>query len=148
MRIVCAAQSPNKIIANGNLRKDTIIWSNELNCQLNQSEWFVSYPINNYDVSINIGDYVHFSDFYISEDDSLDLSYYVLSYNEEKARKHFQQVKPMMDCFQKYFGRYLWEVLRTIPPLPDPTHPEEGERIGQNEKTPTRNAKRARANHP
>ena len=110
MRIVCAAKSPNKIIANGNLRKDTTIWSNHLNCWLNQSEWFVSYPINNYDVSINIGDYVHFSDFYVSDEDTLDLSYYVLSYNEEKARKHFLQVKPMMQCFEKYFGKYpFWE---------------------------------------
>lgn len=110
MRIVCSAKSPNKIIANGNLRKDTTIWSNYLNCWLTQSEWFVSYPINNYDVSINIGDYVHFSDVYVSGEDSLDLSYYVLSYNEEKARKHFLQVKPMMKCFEKYFGKYpFWE---------------------------------------
>ncbi|MEE2700429.1 MAG: M1 family metallopeptidase [Bacteroidota bacterium] len=106
MRIVCAAKYPNKIIANGNLRKDTTIWSDYLNCWLNQSEWFVSYPINNYNVSINVGDYIHFSDFYISGKDSLDLSYYVLSYNEEKARKHFLQVKPMMQCFENYFGRY------------------------------------------
>ncbi len=110
MRIVCATNSRNKTIANGNLRKDTTIWSNDLNCWLNQSEWFVSYPINNYDVSINIGDYVHFSDVYVSDEDSLDLSYYVLSYNEERARTHFLQVKPMMQCFEKYFGKYpFWE---------------------------------------
>ena len=106
MRIICSAIYPNKIIANGNLRKDTTIWSNYLNCWLNQSEWFVSYPINNYNVSINIGDYVHFSDVYISGEDTLDLDYYVLSYNEEKAKKHFKQVKPMMECFENYFGRY------------------------------------------
>ena len=106
MRITCSAKNPNKIIANGNLRKDTAIWSNYLNCWLNQSEWFVSYPINNYDVSINIGDYIHFSDVYVSGDDSLDLSYYVLSYNKEKAKKHFKQVKPMIQCFENYFGKY------------------------------------------
>ena len=106
MRIICSAIYPNKIIANGNLRKDTTIWSNYLNCWLNQSEWFVSYPINNYNVSINIGDYVHFSDVYISGEDTLDLDYYVLSYNEEKAKKHFKQVKPMMECYENYFGRY------------------------------------------
>ena len=108
MRIVCSAKSPNKIIANGNLRKDTTIWSNYLNCWLNQSKWFVSYPINNYDVSINIGDYVHFSDVYVSGEDSLDLSYYVLSYNEEKARKHFLQVKPMMKCFENILENILF----------------------------------------
>jgi aminopeptidase N len=106
MRITCSAIYPNKIIANGNLRKDTTIWSNYLNCWLNQSEWFVSYPINNYNVSINIGDYINFSDVYISGEDTLDLDYYVLSYNEKKAKKHFKQVKPMMECFENYFGRY------------------------------------------
>ena len=40
----------------------------------------------------------------------MDLSYYVLSYNEEKAKKHFEQVKPMMECFENYFGKYpFWE---------------------------------------
>lgn len=29
-----------------------------------------------------------------------------MSYNEEKARKHFEEVKPMMDCFQSKFGEY------------------------------------------
>ena len=90
MRITCSAKYPNKIIANGNLRKDTAIWSNYLDCWLNQSEWFVSYPINNYGVSINIGDYVHFSDEYISGEDTLDLSYYVLSYNKKLTNLHFQ----------------------------------------------------------
>ena len=30
----------------------------------------------------------------------------MLSYNEEKAKKHFEQVKPMLNCFEKYFGPY------------------------------------------
>ena len=36
----------------------------------------------------------------------MDLDYYVLSYNKEKAYKHFQQVKPMLKCFEFYFGQY------------------------------------------
>ena len=106
MRITCCAKYPNKIIANGNLRKDTAIWSNYLECWLNQSEWFVSYPINNYNVTLNIGDYTHFSDEYVSDKDTLQLDYYVLSGNEEKAKEHFKQVKPMMSCFENYFGKY------------------------------------------
>ena len=38
-------------------------------------------------VFLNIGDYVHIHDNY----KGLDLDYYVLSYNEEKARKHFEE---------------------------------------------------------
>ena len=73
---------------------------------MNVSEWFVSYPINNYNVTLNIGNYVHFSDNYISSGDTLQLDYYVLGNNLEKAKEHFEQVKPMMECFESYFGKY------------------------------------------
>ncbi|RAV27851.1 M1 family metallopeptidase [Sinomicrobium soli] len=65
-------------------------------------DWKVINPINNYDVAVNIGDYVHFGETY----KGLDLDFYVLSYNLDKAREHFQEVKPMMDCFQEKFGEY------------------------------------------
>jgi len=106
MRITVSARKDLQIICNGNLINETIIWNNIIQDSLKSSEWFVSYPINNYNVTLNIGDYVHFQDKYIRDQDTLDLSYYVLSYNEEKAIKHFQQVKPMMDCFEHFFGKY------------------------------------------
>ncbi|MBT5354703.1 MAG: hypothetical protein HOL56_06360 [Flavobacteriales bacterium] len=110
MRITVSARKPLQIICNGNLRSETTIWSNYLQDSLNRSEWFVSYPINNYNVTLNIGDYVHFQDQYISGEDTLDLSYYVLSYNEEKAKTHFEQVKPMMECFERFLGKYpFWD---------------------------------------
>lgn len=69
--------------------------------------WFVSYPINNYNVTLNIADYIHFSDVYIAHDGSkLDLDYYVLRENEEVARKQFEQVKPMLSCYETYLGKY------------------------------------------
>lgn len=64
--------------------------------------WMVKNPINSYNITLNIADYVHIHD----NHNGLDLDYYVLSYNEEKARKHFEEVKPMMDCFQSKFGEY------------------------------------------
>ena len=110
MTIKVSARNPLKIICNGNLRSEKTTWSSYLQDSINTSEWFVSYPINNYNVTLNIGDYVHFQDEYVSGEDTLDLSYYVLSYNEEKAKKHFEQVKPMMECFENYFGKYpFWE---------------------------------------
>ena len=110
MRITVSARKPLKIICNGNLRSEKTTFSSYLQDSINTSEWFVSYPINNYNVTLNIGDYVHFQDEYVSGEDTLDLSYYVLSYNEEKAKKHFEQVKPMMECFENYFGKYpFWE---------------------------------------
>ena len=69
--------------------------------------WEVKNPINNYDITINIADYVHIHDAI----ENLDLDYYVLRENEEKAKAHFKaDVKPMMACFQTKFGRYpFWE---------------------------------------
>ena len=106
MRIKVAARYPLKIISNGNLRKDTTIWNQYFNSWMNVSEWFVTYPINNYNVTINIGDYNHISDQYISNTDTLELDYYVLSGNEIKAKEHFKQVKPMLECFENFFGSY------------------------------------------
>lgn len=65
-------------------------------------DWEVKNPINNYDITVNIGDYAHIHDNY----KGLDLDYYVLKYNEEKAKQHFGEVKTMMDCFQSKFGKY------------------------------------------
>lgn len=65
-------------------------------------DWEVKNPINTYDITINIADYVHIHD----NHKGLDLDYYVLRANEKKARKHFEEVKPMMDCFQEKFGKY------------------------------------------
>jgi aminopeptidase N len=65
-------------------------------------DWEVKNPINAYDITINIGDYVHFGENY----KGLDLDYYILRENEAKAKIQFEQVKPMMDCFQSKFGTY------------------------------------------
>ena len=110
MRITCVVRSPLKIIANGNLRRDTLVWNQYFNALANEREWFVNYPINNYGVSINIGNYIHFMDLYISQKDTLKMDYYVLDYNLEKAKSHFQQVTSMMSCFENYFGKYpFWD---------------------------------------
>src|SRR5690606_24740905 len=69
--------------------------------------WKVNNPINNYNIVLNIANYAHFSDTYKSDGyQDLDLDYYVLPYNLEKAKTHFEEVKPMMDCFYEKFGEY------------------------------------------
>lgn len=88
-------------ISNGRLR-DVI----DLGNGWTRYDWFVSYPINNYNVTLNIGKFAHFDDVYVSGADTLTLDYYVLPESLEKARRQFEQVKPMMACFEKYFGPY------------------------------------------
>ncbi|HEY9257368.1 M1 family metallopeptidase [Chitinophaga sp.] len=68
--------------------------------------WYVSNPINNYDVALNIGNYIEIKDSYSGEGGKLELGYWVLDYNEEKAREHFKVVKPMLKCFEYWFGKY------------------------------------------
>lgn len=69
-------------------------------------EWFVSNPINNYGINANIADYTHFADTFQGEKGVLTLDYYVLPKNLEKAKKQFQQVKPMLRAFEYWFGPY------------------------------------------
>ena len=71
-------------------------------------EWFVSNPINNYDVAVNAGHYEHFSDVYQGEKGKLTLDFFPLDYHVDTARKQFQQVKPMLQCFESWFGPYPW----------------------------------------
>jgi aminopeptidase N len=64
--------------------------------------WHVNYPINNYDVSLNIGKYVHFADRY----GDLTLDYYVFPEDLDKAKRQFVQVKDMLNAFTHDFGDY------------------------------------------
>jgi len=68
--------------------------------------WFVSYPINNYNVTLNIGDFAHFSDEYIGLKGKLTLDYYVLRENLDKAKAQFEQVKKVLKSFEYWFGAY------------------------------------------
>ena len=68
--------------------------------------WVVTNPINNYGVNINIGDYVHFSEVYEGEKGPLDMEYYVLRDNLEKAKKQFKDAPKMMKAFEYWLGPY------------------------------------------
>jgi aminopeptidase N len=87
-------------VSNGRLRKV------EEHKNSRTYHWFVSNPINNYGVNLNIGDYVNFSEKYQGEKGILDCSYWVLSYNLEKAKKQFQEVSRMLKAFEYWFGPY------------------------------------------
>jgi len=68
--------------------------------------WEVKNPINAYSIIPNIGKYVNFKDTFKGEKGTLDLDYWVLDYNLDKAKKQFQQVKPMLSAFEYWFGPY------------------------------------------
>ncbi len=88
-------------VSNGRLRGNrknsdgTVTWN-----------WFVSNPISNYVMNLNIANYVHFGEIYIGEKGPLDCDYYVLDYNLEKAKSHFAEVPRMLEAFEHWFGPY------------------------------------------
>ena len=94
---------PNNLVnvSNGRLREITYP-----DKKTSTYHWFVSNPINNYGVNVNIGDYVKFSEIYKGEKGDLDIDYYVLRYNEGKAKEHFKDVPKMFDAFEYWFGPY------------------------------------------
>ena len=105
MLISLTVPSDLMAVANGNLREV------EEEDKYTRYDWFVSYPIDNYNVTLNIGHYTQFSDeYYAADGDTLALDYYVIDYNEDRAREHFQQVHSVLACYEKYLDKYpFWE---------------------------------------
>ncbi|MEQ8907385.1 M1 family metallopeptidase [Ekhidna sp.] len=94
---------PEKLTAVGNGRLDKI----EKNKNGTKTfVWKVVNPINNYGVNVNIGDYVNISSKYEGEKGKLDVDYWVLSYNKEKAKEHFKDGFRTLEAFEYWFGPY------------------------------------------
>lgn len=71
--------------------------------------WKVSYPINLYNITFYIGDFVKIEDEYTGiNGKQLDISHYVLKPNEQIARQHFQQVKEHIRVYEEIYGEYPW----------------------------------------
>ena len=69
-------------------------------------DWAVTNPINNYTIIPYIGKYVHFGETYKGELGNLDMDYWVLDSNLEKAKEHFKDAPRMMKAFEYWFGPY------------------------------------------
>jgi len=97
MKISVAIPSDLTDVSNGKFLGKT-----DLGDGFTRWDWHVQYPINNYSVSLNIGNYVHFSD----KLGDLPLDFYVLPGSLEKAKEQFAQAGPMIEAYQHYFGDY------------------------------------------
>lgn len=102
MRLSYTVPSELDVVANGRLRSKTVLPGART-----RYDWFVSYPINNYNATLNLAKYERMADKYVNDEgDTLDLEYYVLPYHLENARQRLSVVKPMLRTFEKYFGKY------------------------------------------
>lgn len=68
--------------------------------------WEVRDPINNYNIIPYIGKYASWTDTLMGEKGKLDLGYWVLEEDLDKAKKQFEQVKLMLRAFEYWFGPY------------------------------------------
>ena len=68
--------------------------------------WYVDYPITPYNVVLNIGDYVHYTDVYGSGSDTLRLNFYCMPQSLSYAHWLFGDVKRMLAVYEKDFGPY------------------------------------------
>src|SRR5690606_33938083 len=101
LQITCIVPAELQAVCNGNLRSET-----NINASQKAYTWFVSYPINLYNVTFNIGKYAHFHDkLTYSVGSELSLDYYIRPYHKKKAHKHLEQVKPMLLCYEEYLGK-------------------------------------------
>jgi len=97
-----AITAPADLVAVGNGRLEKV----EDNGKTKTWYWKVVNPINNYSVNINIGDYVNFQEVYEGINGKLDMDYWVLRDNLEKAKEQFLQAPLMMNAFEYWFGPY------------------------------------------
>ena len=68
--------------------------------------WSVVNSINSYTIVPYIGKYINWKETFKGEKGNLELSYWCLAEDEQKARKQFSQVPPMLKCFEHWFGPY------------------------------------------
>ena len=102
-RVAITVPDPMVNISNGRLRKTTHNADGTTTF-----EYFVADPINNYDIAVNAGTYAHFSDVFAGEAGTLTMDFWPLAYHLDTAKVQFRQAKPMMACFEHWFGPYPW----------------------------------------
>ncbi len=94
---------PKNLFAVGNGRLKS--FREEKNGMMTYS-WEIKNPINNYNIVPYIGRYIPLKDTLKGRAGTLDMDFWVLQENYEKARARFAQAKSMLHCFEYWFGEY------------------------------------------
>jgi aminopeptidase N len=102
-RIAITVPDPYVDVSNGRLRSTTPNGDGTTTY-----EWFVSNPINTYNVTVTMGEYAHWQEEYEGELGTLTMDFWPLAENEVDARRHFVQARSTMECFENWFGPYPW----------------------------------------
>ena len=102
-RIAITVPDPFEEVSNGRLRSTTANSDGTTTY-----EWFVANPINNYNVTVTLGEYAHWEEEYQGELGTLTMDFWPLAENEAAARRQWVQARPTLECFEDWFGPYPW----------------------------------------
>lgn len=94
MRVTLTVPSGLTAISNGRFLGKTRLADSR-----DRFEWYISYPILNYNVAFYIGDYIHWRD-------TAGVDYYCLPYSEQKAQRLFAGLPAMLALYEHDFGPY------------------------------------------
>ena len=90
------------VVSNGIMKSHTSVQEKE------RYTWQTGYPINTCSITFYAGKFEHFSDTMLTSEGILDLDYYVLPGNLERAKYHFLQVKDIISLYNRSYGPYPW----------------------------------------
>ncbi|HSF53056.1 MAG TPA: M1 family aminopeptidase, partial [Algoriphagus sp.] len=100
-RISVTFPSDLKAISNGRKIEELDLGNGKF-----RSSWTVSYPINNYNMILNIGKYEQFTKLVPAIEGELDVEYHFLEGHREITEQKSEFIIPVMETFEKYFGPY------------------------------------------
>ncbi|HYG17641.1 MAG TPA: carboxypeptidase-like regulatory domain-containing protein [Ohtaekwangia sp.] len=86
-------------VSNGSLVSEEVFADNTT------SKWKITYPVLNYNVALNIGNYVTWRESFIGKTEFL-ISLYALKDSAARARDAFKIVQPMLRAYENFFGPY------------------------------------------
>lgn len=86
----------------------TLIETKKLEGGKHQFHWKTVNPINNYNITYYIGNFVPIKDTIHSNLGVVDICHYVLPYNKAQADTHFLEMKEHFRFYEKTFGHYSW----------------------------------------
>lgn len=92
------------VVAGPGLLKDVKTWGGR-----SSFHWKTDYPINNYSIVFNVGDYTVVTREYTTVDGhKIPMQFYVLKEHADKAPHQLEMMAHMAQIKEKYFGEYPW----------------------------------------
>ncbi|WP_194776226.1 M1 family aminopeptidase [Pararhodonellum marinum] len=101
--VTISITNPSDLVAVSNGR---LVDKMELENDRTRTTWHVSYPINNYNITLNLGNYEQIKRIFPSLDGELDVEYHVMDYHLDNVASKYETTGKALNTFEKYFGPY------------------------------------------